>query len=171
MAVLKAQGDKASRIKKLTSVLLLAALSATSAIAATKLDSVATEVQQEVRLIFMKTWSHCGSEWYGFEGDNSAFVEFKSPNFSIISLPISPVDRLNGIEWQGDVTINPVGWRSYDAEYSGMPTHTWTTWSPGVSSSYHLVKTNGEWSKFGMDGEKKISDIENSHPSCGEIPQ
>ena len=68
-------------------------------------------------------------------------MEYKGIRFGSESIPLSPADRLNGLEWQGWVPITA------EAERLLGTNNTWQTWQTRTDPVFLIdcIKTNGQW--------------------------
>jgi len=93
------------------------------------------------------------------------FQEYKGALFSILEVyrdPISPADRLNGIEWQGGVRATAKSvWRYRNQAGGGWD--AWSDWYDAHSLRVPLKKMRGQW--FSVDGYRDYQPIENLGPA------
>ena len=95
-----------------------------------------------------------------------ALFQFKSASFNVTEQPLTEADKLNGIEWQGKVSLSPKNiFRYYDYQKGG-----WSSWREGSMPipGRSFRKEKGKW--IGLSEDK--TDMHRLiKPDCSEIPK
>lgn len=103
-----------------------------------------SEAKTEALKVIEGMLTKCGNEYYIWNDvgwNHNEFIEFRDkPHFSIGSGPVSDVDRLNGLTWQGSGVIS-----SSSVERVLKP-HEVEPWQEGIGHDFAFRKLNGVWS-------------------------
>lgn len=118
------------------------------------------------------TIARWGEKFYGNLVQQSALLELKNPSPVVKETPLTPADKLNGIEWRGTLDVSAAAHRQYDENVG-----RWSEWRDGVPQHPKVArsliglpdgefyKKNGRWSIDNMNelfAERK--------PDCSKIP-
>ena len=140
------------------------------------------EVEQLADKLFAEHLTQCGESWIGvchrkgLEGTPvDIIVEGKGVSLSIKSQSLSDADRLNGIEWRGQIVANNKAQRLYlsaDCNLNVNEGHKgWTEWKESYEMvQWFLEKKEGKWQQVSIG----FSDfcIDKLEPiSCDQKPQ
>lgn len=118
------------------------------------LDSQSTS---EIQKMYEKIYTHCGDSYYSHVTN---FVQHKEVTFTAEPRELRDVDKLNGIEWAGQVRIR---WHFY-REYIGRQ---WTDYRQGGSMALNARKVKGKWE---LDTDFLFLNRGGNKPACNEIP-
>lgn len=145
-------------------------------------SSLDIEAENEAQKWWDATVTQCGEDYYA-RGEwieellpmkftkKSGLFQLKNANFFVenLSARITEADRLNGVEWTGEINVLASSHRQYDEEKKA-----WGLWSDGPPKfmnplqgkatpifSNFLEKSNGQWKLVPPKGK----------PSCSEIPK
>jgi hypothetical protein len=143
----------------------------------------APEVSAAAQTFWNKVLRKCGDSYYyaGYSAGTAsgAWIQYKTPSFSILPGPISPADRLNGKEWQGrlfmtaslvrvDYFVNP--------RYSATGGFEWFDGTKAMSNLVHglqeadMEKRDGLWSyRYGIASGGTADEIKTVAPSCEDF--
>jgi hypothetical protein len=115
---------------------------------------------QEAKAIEKEVWGkvlvRCGHNLvYARDDDGHAPQVFKKVNFNFDSTTgdLSPADRANGVEWQGEFYINSPLYRTYISDPAVPQGHSlaghWGTWQDNYADSaqagFRIRKFRGQW--------------------------
>ncbi|HEY0077974.1 MAG TPA: hypothetical protein VGB73_04960 [Pyrinomonadaceae bacterium] len=138
--------------------------------------SLGSEAKRQAESYWTAKLIRCGDSYYGIDEplpNQRLLYQLKEPNVTVISLPITEADKLNGIEFLGVTSFSPKVYRLYS------PNNGWGAWHDGGSNqdSTNLLKDvplsavvgkkKGKWDVISI-GEHKREIIK---AACSEIPQ
>jgi hypothetical protein len=126
-----------------------------SATPATPVVGLNKEAADKAREHFETMWVNRGESWYGISGTGGpesmlprALIEAKGITFNISSQPLSEADKLNQLEWSGEVNVVAVASRRKPMQ----PGAAWKDWETGLelyngdgATTYVLEKKAGRW--------------------------
>jgi hypothetical protein len=113
------------------------------------------EAADKAREHFEKMWVNRGEFWYGISGTGGAdslmprsLIQAKGISFMITAESLSEADKLNQVEWSGQVDVSAIASRRKPLQ----PSATWQDWQSGLelyngdgATTYVLVKKAGQW--------------------------
>lgn len=111
----------------------------------------------EIQKMYEKIYSHCEDSYYAHVIN---FVQHKEVTFTPEPREIREVDKLNGVEWAGQVRIR---WR-FSREFIGRQ---WTDYRQGGSMALNARKVKGKWE---LDTDFLFLNRGGTKPTCNEIP-
>jgi hypothetical protein len=104
---------------------------------------------------FTTMWAYRGESWYGIIGTGGpdsmsprSLIEARSVSLKISSDPLTEADKLNQLEWRGQVNVSAAASRRKPLQ----PGAAWQEWQPGLelyngdgATTYLLEKKAGQW--------------------------
>jgi hypothetical protein len=126
-----------------------------SATPATPVLGLNKEAADKAREHFETMWVNRGEFWYGISGTGGpesmlprSLIEAKGVSFHISSGPLSEADKLNQLEWSGEVNVTAAASRRKPLQ----PGAAWKDWETGLelysgdgATTYVLEKKAGQW--------------------------
>jgi hypothetical protein len=104
----------------------------------------------------------CGDSWYTYFHNESFIRELREVRFEVISHDLSPADRANGVEWDGEVTFGADKYRRYDSR-----SRSWAEWNQWKYVHFvEVSKVKGKW-KLSTVGPWSFS---TGGLDCGDVP-
>jgi hypothetical protein len=80
--------------------------------------------------------------------DEAPFWEFKGVTVEIKAAPVSPVDKLNGIQWTGEAIVRAVAVRGRLRGPLSSHEKAWSDWEKPNDDHNYFLKKNDRWYRF-----------------------
>jgi hypothetical protein len=128
------------------------------------------EARVEALKVLEGMLTQCGDKYYIWNDigwNHNEFIEFRDkPHFSIGSGPVSDMDRLNGLTWQGSA-----GMSGSSAERV-LKRHEIDPWQEGQGHGFQLRKINNVWkfSQTWREGEPLVDSFTDKVP-CEQVSE
>lgn len=130
------------------------------------------EARAEAQKLVDKIFTKCGDSLYGYGDMNHlSYLQLKGDLHLALasSQKLSQVDRLNGLEWNGEATLTCQYSRTF--AFGG-----WSDWESKCSVLLPLYKKNGAWI-YAPQGygtpiwDHKLDTYSPAKPSCEKLPK
>ena len=154
---------------------LLSAFLFTACLSKTRLtgSSIDNEAKKEAEQFWFSQITKCGDSYYReiqYKQKDVVFYEYKEPSVHVASATVTEADRMNGIEWQGRISLE-----SKLSRIWGSDLGHWQQWSNGLGdtrdNSYRMKKVKGQWN-INTDRGKIFEEVSQYVPvDCSKIPQ
>lgn len=156
-----------------TGIFSLLTFSACSSTHVLTRSSVNDEAREEAEKFWFSQITKCGDSYYReiqYKSKDVVFYEYKEPSVHVASATVTEADRMNGIEWQGRISLEAKLSRIWGSDLGH-----WQQWSNGLGdtrdNSYHMKKVKGQWS-INTDRGKIFEEVSQYVPvDCSKIPQ
>ena len=139
-------------------------------------DSSQEQAIQEVSNIVTNKLQKCGDYYYCKTIPARGmiqFTQFKDMELNVESYPISEVDKLNRVEWNGAVIYNFKFERTRTLMYYETKNmwdfQSWSDWRTANKYGYRVSKVRGQWHIYKGWGISNLYFTDDL--TCSEIPQ
>lgn len=132
-------------------------------------SSIEDEAKREVSEVVNKIFFKCGDVWSYHSPNDLSYAQFSNEPTIEVKYSQTEADRLNGIEWKGDVTY------LYDkglVRYYWNHLQTWENWLNIANFSLKLFtiqaikKQGGQWETKIVYMKRALEEF-----SCSEVPK
>lgn len=107
--------------------------------------SIDDEAKAEAEKFWATQITKCGDDYYRkleLNKGGESWYELKEPSVRISAALVSDADRLNGLEWHGNIYLETKVSRTWESD-------RWSAWENGVNRGdgfyYHMEKAKGNW--------------------------
>jgi hypothetical protein len=108
----------------------------------TNMSAADEEALKQVKRRFATLYRQKGDSWIT-EGFNAIwYTEVQQPSFTIVSSPLSDIDKLNGYDYRGKAVIKFVATRDSGI---GENLNKWGDWKAGGGETIDVFKQKGVW--------------------------
>jgi hypothetical protein len=138
------------------------------------------KAQQEANAYWASFLTKCGNSYFDRAGSgrDAQYTEYRGPAvFGIHAYPVTEIERANGVEWHGAITMNvPMARFTRTVPVLGnvvLRGGKWSDWSRMGEMEFELLKKQGQpWMvrKNIDDYYAPVSGVPISRPACSEIP-
>jgi hypothetical protein len=129
------------------------------------LDDEARELAQKV---YETKIMKCGESYYTSHPAKRLLLQYDGLTINVSPVPVTKIDKAEGVEWQGSAFITAKAHRQYAEETE----EKWDDWRQGPVSVYKLPmrKTRGQWILYPVQEEP--SEWNALRPiDCASIPR
>ena len=110
------------------------------------------EALKQVKNRFATHYRQQGDSWRMEDGDDS--IEVRQPSFSIVSFPLSEIDKLNGYEYRGKAIVRFAASRYAASGVTANGGHVpkqWHDWTANGQNKIEVRKQRGAWKFWVLD--------------------